>query len=61
MEHLLTPESKKLGIGHMTLEKWERTLAVVKQTSEETINVKAADLYTNEFLPKALPEGSLKP
>ena len=40
----------------MTLEKWERTLAVVKQTSEETINVKAADLYTNEFLPKLFPK-----
>ena len=56
VEHLLTPESKTLGIGQMTLEKWERTLAVVKQTSEETINVKAADLYTNEFLPKLFPK-----
>ena len=56
VDHLLTPESKKLGIGHMTREKWERTLAVVKQTSQETINVKAADLYTNEFLPKLFPK-----
>ena len=56
VEHLLTPESKKLGIGHMTREKWERTLAIVKQTSKETINVKAADLYTNEFLPKLFPK-----
>lgn len=56
VEHLLTPESKNLGIGHMTFDKWERTLAVVKQTSKETINVKAADLYTNEFLPELFPK-----
>ena len=56
VEHLLTPEAKKLGIGHMTQEKWERTLEVVKQTSKEKIKVTAAEVYTNEFLPRLFPK-----
>ena len=56
VDHLVTPEAKKHGIGYMTKEKWERTLQVVKQTSKETIKVSAADLYSNEFLPKLFPK-----
>ena len=59
VEHLLTSESKTLGIGHMTAEKWERTLNVVKQTSKESITVKAGDLFTNEYLPKLMPKAGV--
>ena len=56
LRHLLTPESKVHGIGHMTQEKWERTLEAVRKTSEEVIRASAADLYTNEFLPRLFPK-----
>lgn len=56
VDHLLTPEAKKYGIGYMTQEKWEKILEVTRMTHDKPIRVSASDLYTNEFLPRLFPK-----
>jgi len=56
VDHLLIPEVKERGIGHMTDEKWQRTRDVLVKYQKLEGDIPVRDLYTNEFLPKLFPK-----
>lgn len=53
---LLTQEAKKLGIGHMTRDKMQRTIAIMTQYANLQGKVRPEEMYTNAFLPKLFPK-----
>lgn len=53
---LATPEAKKNGIGWMLPEKTRATRDVMVKALNLKTDVKAEDLYTNQFNPKILPK-----
>ncbi|MFQ5913876.1 MAG: ABC transporter substrate-binding protein [Nitrospinota bacterium] len=54
--HLLTPTTKKTGIGFMTKEKMKLTRDVVAKYFKLKRLPKLEEIYTNEFVPKIFPK-----
>ncbi len=52
---MLTPDQKRLGLFHMTEEKWKNTRDIIAKVNPKAAQVPVQELYTNEFLPKLLP------
>ncbi|MFQ5915197.1 MAG: ABC transporter substrate-binding protein [Nitrospinota bacterium] len=54
-ELLLTPDTRKLGIGYMSREKVTRTRDVIARFMKLKKVIPVDDIYTMKFLPKILP------
>lgn len=52
---MLTPDQKRLGLFHMTEEKWKRTRDLIAKAQPDAAKVPVKGLFTNEFLPKLPP------
>ena len=52
----LTPDAKRLGLGHMTEKKWTRTRDILTKNLKIPVVIPTKDLYTNDFLPKIFPK-----
>ena len=51
----VTPEAKKLGLGWSSEGKWKKTLDIIAKNNNITEKISVSSIYTNEFLPKAMP------
>lgn len=56
VDHLITPETMKTGIGYMIPEKMERTRDIITQYMNLPVKVAVDELYTNQFVPKLIPK-----
>ncbi|MFQ5911888.1 MAG: ABC transporter substrate-binding protein [Nitrospinota bacterium] len=52
---MLTPDQNRLGLFHMTEEKWKKTRDMMARGKPKVAKVPVKDIFTNEFLPKTLP------
>lgn len=53
IEHdMLTPTSEKMGLGYMERRKMEQTISLMKAFQHVTADIKATDVYTNQYLPR---------
>lgn len=56
VDHLLTDEAAKQGIGHISAEKMKKTLDTLVKYMKISPAPAPKDLYTNEFLPRLFPK-----
>lgn len=56
IDHMLTERTRKLGLGHFTLEKMKKTRDLIVQYMKLSVKIPVQDIYTNEFLPKLFPK-----
>lgn len=53
IEHdMLTPTADKMGLGYMEAGKMEKTITLMKAFQHVTADIKPADIYTDQYLPK---------
>ena len=52
IEHMLTPDAKRLGLFHITPKKMARTRDILVEAIKLPKRLPVAELYTNEYLPK---------
>ncbi|MBI2881307.1 MAG: ABC transporter substrate-binding protein [Candidatus Tectomicrobia bacterium] len=55
LDTILTAAQEKLGLLHMTRDKWVKTRDVLTKALKVKRGAPVEDLYTNDFLPKVLP------
>jgi NitT/TauT family transport system substrate-binding protein len=56
MDHLLTEDAAKNGVGYMTPEKVTKTRDLMTKYAKLAVTVPVEDLYTNAFLPRLFPK-----
>lgn len=55
MKHFLTPVAKEKGLGYMTDKKMEQTIELIRTYAKIKPEIKAADVFTMEFLEPRAP------
>ena len=56
--HLLTPMTRKTGIGRMAQEKVQRTIDFIARAWKIPRKPKPSEIYTNQFIDKVIPKKS---
>jgi hypothetical protein len=56
VEHLITPETQKTGIGFMAPEKVQRTIDYVSKARKIAKKPVSDEVYTNQFVYKVIPK-----